>query len=107
MLLVVRVAARKILLDVLFEPPNKIRIERARFLRNGVEILVWPEGMVVVGKPTKFAGCQWDNIAVGLSVGSPIDGLHVALDLPDVSRYPGDRREVIRWAKQIDWSWSG
>ena len=101
--LIVRLAARQILVDVQFEPPNRVRIDRARFLRNGVEVIVWPESILVAGKPTQFAGCEWHNVSVGLSVGSRIEGVQVGIDIPSVSRYLGDNTEAIRWARQINW----
>ena len=101
--LVVRVAARKILLDVQFEPPNSIRIDRARLLRNGAEVLVFPDSLLVAGKPTLLVGCEWDNVTVGISVGTRIEGVLTAIDIPEVSRYLGDRTEAIRWARQINW----
>jgi trigger factor len=101
--LIVRVAHRQILVDVQFEPPNKVRIERARLLRNGAEVLVFPESVLVAGKFTQFVGCGWENITVGISVGSRIEGALTAIDIPEVSRYQGDRTEAIRWAQQIQW----
>ena len=41
--LLVRERERKILVDVSFEPPHRIIINRGRFLKNGVEILIRPE----------------------------------------------------------------
>ena len=40
--LLVRISSRDILIDIAFEPPSRIVIERGRFLRNGIELLIRP-----------------------------------------------------------------
>jgi hypothetical protein len=48
--LVLRQALREILIDVRFEPPDRIIIRRGRFLRNGVEIVIQPDQYHVPGR---------------------------------------------------------
>ena len=52
--LVVRDAPRKILIDITFDVPNRIIINRGRFLFNGVEILLTPEYFLVESWPHPF-----------------------------------------------------
>lgn len=67
--LAVREAHRKILIEIDFQPPNKVVINRGRFLRNGVEILVRPSNILVTNNATLICGCRAHNCHGGLIVG--------------------------------------
>ncbi len=99
-----RAAARQLLVDIQFEPPNRVCINRARFLKNGVEIIVWPESVLVVNKPTLFSECHWNDVNVAVNIGDKIEGASVGIHIPEVPRYLGDRTEAIRWATEVDWT---
>lgn len=45
--LIIREAERKILVDITFEVPNRVVINRSRFMMNGVEVLVRPDRVVI------------------------------------------------------------
>jgi hypothetical protein len=48
--LILRQALREILIDVRFEPPDRIHIRRGRFLLNGVEIVIQPDRYYIPGR---------------------------------------------------------
>ena len=98
--LVIRDAPRKVLVDIAFDPPGRIIINRGRFLFNGVQILVAPESLLLVNNAAVLAGCSMKNCRGGLIIGAPdIEGGAV-FRLPNVRRYLGDEAAVARWAKE-------
>jgi hypothetical protein len=66
--LVVREAERRILVDIGFEPPSRIVINRGRFLRN-VEILVRPDRIVIANNGETFSGIRTRNWPAGIVIG--------------------------------------
>ena len=98
--LVIREAQRKILVDISFNVPNKIVINRGRFLLNGVEVFIRPEHLLVTNNATVLSRCSAVDCAVGLRIGQDPRGLGAAIALENVPRYLGDRSEAHRWAKQ-------
>lgn len=96
--LTVREAARKILLDIEFNPPAAIRIERARLLCNGVEILVRQSHVFVVNSEQLFVGGSADNCDIGLQFGRNDRGRSAGFssDPGALSRYNMPPEEVRR-----------
>lgn len=99
--LVIREATRKILVDIIFEVPNKIIINRARFLLNGVELLVYPDYVLLTNNRQMFSNGKTTNVPYGFVFGNnslmPGPGLIYSGGIP---RYLGDRSEAIKWAKK-------
>lgn len=98
--LTVREAHRKILIEIDFRPPNKVIINRGRFLRNGVEILVRPTNILVTNNATLLSGCHAHNCNGGLIIGyheQPIGGF---MALGGVPRYLGDRSEALKFERE-------
>jgi len=96
----VREARRKILIEIEFQPPNKVVINRGRFLRNGVEILVRPTNILITNNATLLSGCHAHNCYGGLIIGhhdKPIGGF---MALKNVPRYLGDRSEALKFEKE-------
>lgn len=93
--LVIREARREILLDIIFEAPNRVVVRRARFLLNGVELLVRPEGVIVANNGAEFSGCSVENVFRGLAIG-PHDPPGALIALSEVSRYPRQRSDEVR-----------
>lgn len=98
--LTVREAHRKILIEIEFQPPGKVTINRGRFLRNGVEILVRPTNILLTNNAMLLSGCQAHGCYGGLIIGhheNPIGGF---MRLDDVPRYLGDRKEALKFEKE-------
>jgi hypothetical protein len=85
--LIVRAAEREILLDVTFETPNRVEIRRGRFLRNGVEVLVKPNGIEVVNNGMKYSGSTARNRSGGILIGPHTRPINSLIAMPEVSRY--------------------
>jgi hypothetical protein len=49
-----------------FEPPHRIIINRGRFLKNGVEILIRPEQVIVANNGATFSGIVATNWPSGI-----------------------------------------
>jgi hypothetical protein len=98
--LTVREAHRKILLEIEFHPPSKIVINRGRFLKNGVEILVRPTNVLVTNNSTLLSGNHAHNCYGGLIIGhhdNPIGGF---MALGGIPRYLGNRKEALKFEKE-------
>ena len=98
--LTIREAHRKILLEIKFAPPNKIVITRGRFLRNGVEVLVRPENILVTNNCTYISGCHAHDCHGGLILGHqerPMGGFMTVQGIP---RYMGDRKEALQFERE-------
>lgn len=98
--LVIRDAPRKILVDIAFDPPNRIIISRGRFLCNGVEVLITPDYILVVNNATMMSKCQMENCHGGIIIGSKDMTSGTAIRLSSVPRYLGDRSAAIKWADE-------
>lgn len=98
--LVIRDAPRKILVDISFDVPNRIVINRGRFLLNGVEILLTPDYFLIVNNSTMMSQCQMNDCHGGIIIGAQdMDG-GTAFRIAGVPRYLGDRSTAIRWAEE-------
>lgn len=98
--LVIREAARKILVDMVFDVPNAIRIRRGRFLRNGVEIVIWPDRVVVANTGLRFAGNSVTNCPVGFAIGPHDQPFPALFSLPEVPRYLHDEAVSKLWIQE-------
>ncbi len=98
--LIVRDAPHKILVDIEFEIPNKIVIQRGRFLRNGVEVLIKSEYILLTNTKALFQGNEVINCSAGIVIGPHLRPLSCAIRIPSVNRYLADRSDAIRWAEE-------
>jgi hypothetical protein len=100
--LIVREAARKILVEIVFTPPREVAISRARLLCNGVEILVRTSHLFVVNSRTIPMGCSAADCDIGLQLGRNDRGLCAgfSIDRAALSRYPMPEAEVRRRERQ-------
>ncbi|WP_404365617.1 hypothetical protein [Marinobacter sp.] len=98
--LIIREAHRKILIEIDFQPPNKIVINRGRFLRNGVEVLVRPSNILVTNNSTIVSKCHAHGCYGGLVIGHhehPIGGF---MTLGNIRRYLGDRKAALKYERE-------
>lgn len=98
--LVIRSAARSIFFDVVFEPPNGVRIDRGRLLLNGVELFLRPEFILVTNNSTLISGSTMINGSVAVNIGDDARGLGSAVRVDGVPRYSVDRDTALRWARE-------
>ena len=98
--LAVREAHRKILIEIDFQPPNKVVINRGRFLRNGVDILVKPSNILVTNNATLIRGCRAHNCHGGLIVGHHEQRMGGFMALESLPRYLGDRSEALKFERE-------
>ncbi len=96
----VREAHRKILIEIDFQPPNKVVINRGRFLRNGVEILVRPTNILITNNSGLISRNHAHNCFGGLVIGHHDKQIGGFLVLPNVSRYLGDRAEALKFERE-------
>jgi len=105
--LTIREGHRKILIEIEFLPPDKVKINRGRFLRNGVEVLVRPTHIFVPNNGNFIKGCTALDCPGGLVIGEPSIGgflgiLKVPRYLEDRSVVLGREREVLKEMKAYE-----
>lgn len=97
--LIIREADRQILVDIRFEVPNRIVINRGRFLLNGVELVVSPSYALIVNNRSLLFGNSAIGCHGGILIGSNFNG-GAAVRLSDVPRYYCDGAAAIKWANE-------
>jgi len=85
--LIVREEHHKILIDIIFEVPDRIVIRRGRFLRNGVELLIAPDTVLLTNTGSPIAGNTAKGGSVGLGLGTDIPILGCGYRMAGVPRY--------------------
>jgi hypothetical protein len=98
--LTIREGHRKILIEVEFEPPDRVKVSRGRFLRNGVEVLVRPDNILITNNAFYISGCHAHNCHGGLILGhhqKPMSGFMAVQNIP---RYLGDRKAALQFEKE-------
>jgi hypothetical protein len=101
--LILREAARHILVDMEFCPPNHVTVSRARLMLNGVEVLVRPDS-VTVASPVRqqvIRGCI--NLAAGggIVIGpdrSPVGAVFYEAEYP---RYGNSNTASREWVRDV------
>lgn len=99
--LIVREAQRKFLIDISFEAPNRIVINKGRLLCNGVEIIIKPDHILITNNSMTIGGCTAMDVSAGLVIGTQAKPLASLISVPKVSRYLGDRSETEKWIKEV------
>jgi hypothetical protein len=96
----IREAARRFLVDIQFEPPDRVVVERGRFLLNGVELLVHPDYLLLTNNGTVLRGGRVINVPRGVVVGSDRIPAGAAIRIQGVNRYQFDRTEALQWVRE-------
>jgi len=68
--LIIREAQREILVDLLFEPPSRIKIQRGHLLHNGVEIEIHQGYLKIMNNGVKMVNCGTDGHTHGILLGN-------------------------------------
>jgi hypothetical protein len=98
--LTIREAHSKILIEFEFKPPNKIKIDRGRFLYNGVEIIVRPKNILLTNNSSFISGCSAHNCHGGLIIGGRSENIGGFMKFDGVNRYLGDRKDALKFEKE-------
>jgi len=85
--LIIREKARKFLIRITFKPPNKVIINKGKFLCNGVEILVDDDHILVTNNNTHISGCAAVNCHGGLIIGQTPVQISGFMSIQSVDRY--------------------
>lgn len=98
--LTIREAKRKILLEIQFSPPNKISITKGRLLKNGIEILVRPDSVLVTNNNIFISNNSSVNCPQGIVLGYNPQQKNCMMNIKNIPRYLGDRSEAIAFEKE-------
>lgn len=90
--LTIREGHGKILIQLVFEPPNVIRISKGRILFNGLEILIGDDYIFCSNNSSFFGSISTINCPVGLAVGEPVPNCGAGIVVSGVPRYGFDRK---------------
>lgn len=97
----IRERPRKFLLDIVFEPPSRVVVRRGRFLLNGVEVLVRPDGLSILhGGRFLFQRNHGLNVHLGIVLGTIDPPGPCMVRLSRLVRYSGDRSEAEAWEQE-------
>src|SRR5262249_49341335 len=70
--LTIRESPRKILLDLLFDPPSRVEVRRARLRRSGAELLVFPDGIRSPNGRFSISNSGCNGCRVGINIGEDL-----------------------------------
>lgn len=76
--LIIRNAPRAIRIDVAFEPPARVIVHRGCFMRNGLCVVVEPDGFSVPNVGAYFRNCGMNGVSAGIILGMEDQGLAAA-----------------------------
>lgn len=99
--LTIRERARKILVNIIFETPNKVIIDKARILFKGAEILIKQDEMIIGDNMCYMKSNEFQNIPIGVCIGDNPYPVSVGISLPDVNRYSKQSEETSKLEKEI------
>lgn len=77
---------RKILFEIIFEPPNKVIINKGRILFNGVEIVITPD-FAITNNGHLSIGNKFIQNKVGFRIGRNPHGFGAGRSINNVDRY--------------------
>ncbi|CAI3962340.1 hypothetical protein [Alteromonas macleodii] len=97
--LTIREAHRKILLEIEFQPPNKVVINRGRFLKNGVEVLVRPTHIFITNNSAFICDSRAEDCYGGLILGSHEKHVTGFMSVQKIPRYLGDKAQALAYEK--------
>lgn len=87
-ILTIREASRKILIELEFNPPNKVSIKKGRFLCNGIELILKNNGdFFLVNNGNTISGMCGENKPAGLKIGYNPFSLPGIINIKGVKRY--------------------
>jgi len=97
----IREGSGRFLIDMTFEVPNRIRIDRGRFLLNGVELLVRPDFALVTNNRMLLSGSSAVNCSGGLVLGTSEGKGGAMMRIDGIPRYRAETAtEALAWAEE-------
>ncbi|PGN13198.1 cell division protein [Bacillus cereus] len=99
--LTIRERARKILVNITFETPNKVIVDKARILYNGAEILIKQDEMLVGNTMCYMKNNTFKNIPIGVCIGDTPYPALVGISLSDINRYSKQSEKTSKLEKEI------
>jgi trigger factor len=98
--LTIREAHRKILIEIEFCPPNKVIVNRGRFLFNGVETLISPDRLMITNNSISLIRMAAVDCPIGLRVGTGNSG-PAAFAFDQIPRYNFDRTQAEEFENNL------
>lgn len=76
--LVVREGPRKIILDVVFDVPNRVTVRKAILRYNGVQVNVNKDEVLLLNNNISYSGCRFEQVNYGIAAGTDIPDVGIA-----------------------------
>ncbi|MBP1083513.1 HNH endonuclease signature motif containing protein [Bacillus capparidis] len=100
--LTIREKFRKILLNITFDSPNKVIIDKARLLYNGIELLIKGDRLLVGDENQRLSRNIFRNLQCGIMIGrEPQIPIGTGIYLGNINRYTRNSIELKRLAAEI------
>ncbi|MGB8993528.1 MAG: hypothetical protein WCD80_15840 [Desulfobaccales bacterium] len=98
--LTIREGHRKILLQLIFDPPHTIKISKGRILLNGIELLIGDDYLFCSNKSIFFGTISTKNCPIGIAIGDPVPNCGVGAIISGIPRYGFDRLEARKFLRK-------
>lgn len=98
--LTLREGHRKILLQLIFEPPHTIRIAKGRILLNGIELLIGTNYLFCSNNSSFFNSITTINCPIGLAIGDPVPQGGAGMVFSGIPRYGFDRKAARNFLRK-------
>jgi trigger factor len=93
--LTIREGHRKILLEIVFQPPHTVIISKGRFLYNGVELILREDLLFCSNNSSSYSDCRiGGNYNAGLSFGHSSGRYSPMFLIQNLPRYDLDRKQA-------------
>ena len=86
--LIIRQGNGDIALDIVFEVPNKVRVNRAHFIFNGVEIEIYPDRVDLIPSYISISSTFGIMGNMGISIGKRIGNASAVIGIDEPVRHP-------------------
>lgn len=101
--LTVRSEARKIRLELVFDPPDRIHVRRGHFFCNGIEVAIHPFYVLLVNNRTMFSGSRSEGVPIGFLLGDFEASRRAMFRMGGIRRISydeGTTKDATRWANE-------
>ncbi|MFY9264351.1 MAG: hypothetical protein WAO61_02845 [Solirubrobacterales bacterium] len=77
--LTMRGGKRDIFVRITFDPPSRVIVDKGHLWRNGIELVIEPDHLLLANNNHRISGCEATNCQLGISVGDPLPGIGGAM----------------------------
>src|SRR5262249_19524865 len=98
--LIIRERARKFLINLVFDPPNRVEVRRGRFTFHGMEFIVYPKRVCFANTSCAYRNNGYGNCDIAFAAGELPLGQSAAVYIPTQPWSPMNRKSVNKWLRE-------